>query len=260
MGACAHARQSAPPLPQPLAAALLDRYGPNSQAPEFFVGVVPAGFPAQLVPKGPVQVIGGMRVRDQIDAVFADSTRRLAAVFEDLFVASGFRTPPPPRPSGFSGIGGPSAVFCGDSAMVSAAPLDGAQRNFVRVTYRPMRGAGSCMRLFSEFPSHGELQVPDLKPPAGVRVGRSGGGSGGDGVDSHAEMTGTSLEPATILAHYAAQLSAAGWTAASPAISDRLAGQYFEAKDSAGATWEGFLLAAGGGKTMSLSLVMHPKH
>jgi hypothetical protein len=60
-----------------------------------------------------------------------------------------------------------------------------------------------------------------------------------------------------ILAHYAAQLVGAGWAAAAPAISERVAAQFFEAKTASGDRWEGVLMAVGGGSAMTLSLTMH---
>jgi len=70
-------------------------------------------------------------------------------------------------------------------------------------------------------------------------------------------LPGTALVPSAILAHYAAQLIAAGWTAASPAISERVAAQFFEAKDGSGGVWEGLLTAIDNGTMKSASLAMH---
>ena len=64
------------------------------------------------------------------------------------------------------------------------------------------------------------------------------------------------LLPSTILAH-AAQLVAAGWTAAAPAISERVAAQFFAAKDASGAPWEGVLMAVGSKTALTVSLAMH---
>jgi hypothetical protein len=88
-------------------------------------------------------------------------------------------------------------------------------------------------------------------------VGTSGGGYGGDGVNSRAEVTGTNLVAGTILAHYASQLVAAGWKADPPAVSERVAAQFFEARSSAGQTWEGTMIVTGSASTLSLTLNMH---
>lgn len=252
--------QAAPAsLPTPLVTALIDDGG-SAAGPyhEYSVETLPTGYPAALVPSGPVRIVGGMTTGDQIIAVFADSTRRLAAVFEQLFEQAGFTRPAPSPGSGFSSASGPYSFYCRDSAMVVAQPLTGPERDFVRVTYRRPRGYSACGTL-DRAQSRDELQLPELMPPTGAHVRRSGGGAGGGEVHSSAEMTGMGLVPSTVLAHYARQLVAAGWTAAAPAVSERLAAQFFEAKDASGAPWEGVLMTVGSGTAMQVSLTMNPR-
>lgn len=256
---CAGNRQTAPAaLPVPLVTALLtDRGAATRAVPQYTNGTLPPGYPAALVPTGPVRILGGMQAGDEIVAVFSDSTRRLAAVLEQLFQAAGFSRPAPTPGAGFSAASGPYSYFCGDSGTVSAEPLTGSNRNAARVTYRRLVGRNSCS-MFRPPPPSGQLQLPELLPPAGVWVrGSHGGGSEGE-INSSADMTGSALVPSTILAHYAAQLVAAGWTAAEPAVSARLAGQVFEAKNATGAPWEGVLMATGSATAMTISLSMHP--
>lgn len=244
-------------LPASLVTALVDDRGsPTRASPEYSVGTLPPGYPATLVPSGPVRIVGGMTSGDQIVAVFADSTRRLAAVLEQLFEHSGFTRPAATPGSGFSSGSGPYSFFCKDSAMVSAEPLTGSNRNLARVNYRRYRGRSACPTVGPQ-PSEHQLALPRLMPPAGVSVGRSHGGSGGSEVNSSAEMTGTALVPSAILAHYAAQLVAAGWTGAAPAVSDRVAAQFFETKDASRAPWEGVLMAVGSGTATTVSLTMN---
>jgi len=257
-GCAANTQRASVSLPAPLVTALLDDRGsPTRPAPDYTVGKLPPGYPATLVPSGPVSIVGGMTAGDQIVAVFADSTRRLAAVFEQLFEHAGFSRPAPSPGSGFMSGSGPYSFFCGDSGMVSVEPLTGSNRTFARVSYRRGRGAASCQRV-DRVVSPNELKLPELTPPTGVRVARSHGGSNSDGVNSSAEMTGTALVASTILAHYAAELVAAGWTTASPAVGDRVAAQFFGAKDASGAPWEGVLIAAGGRTSLTVSLTMQP--
>ena len=95
--------------------------------------------------------------------------------------------------------------------------------------------------------------------PADVSVRGSHGATGSDGVQSEAEMTGKDLSVATILAHYAVQLVAAGWTTEAPAVSQRVAAQYFSATDASGAPWDGVLMATGEQTALRVSLTMHPR-
>lgn len=257
---CAPHTQSAPSsVPAPLVSALMDdRSSASPAAHRYAVGTLPAGYPARLVPSAPATIVGGMTNGDEIVAVFADSTRRLAAVMEQIFEQAGFTRPAPTPGAGFSSGSGPYSFFCSDSGMVSASPLTGEDRSFVRVSYR-RRSASSCRMFERQTPSTTELALPELKPPADAHVYRSNGGSGRDGVRSSAEMTAPTLTPAAILAHYAAALVAAGWTTDTPAVSARVAAQFFEAKDASNAVWEGVLLVDGIGPNLSLSLTMHPR-
>ena len=243
-------------IPAPLAAALIDDRGsPGRATPEFTVGTLPRGYPAALVPPGPVRIVGGMTAGDQITVIFADSTRRLAAVLEQHFEQVGFTRPAPSPRSGFSSRSGPYSFFCKDSATVSAEPLTGSERHLARVSYRRVRGHSPCAR-FEPEPPQDDLRLPPLTPPPGVHVRRGGASSVGGEVTSQAELSGTALVPSAIVAHYAAQLVAAGWTPSEPAISARVAAQFFEAKDAAGATWEGVLVAAGSETALKVKLNM----
>ena len=258
-GCASNRRATQASIPAPLVTALLDDRGSATRAaPEYTVNSLPPGYPATLIPSGPVRIVGGMTSGDQIVAVFADSTRRLAAIFEQLFEHGGFTRPAPAPGSGFSSGVGPYSFSCKDSAMVSVEPLTGSARNFARVSYRRVGGRYACPTP-GPAPSQSQLHLPELKPPTGVYVAHSSGGSNRDGVNSSAEMSGTALVASAILAHYSAQLVATGWTAAAPAISENVAAQFFEVKDSTGALWQGVLMVVGSGAANSVSLSMHPR-
>jgi hypothetical protein len=247
-------------IPAPLVTALVGSGGGVSAgaSPNYSVAALPAGYPRNLVPTGPVRIVGGMTAGDETVAVFSDSTRRLAAVFEELFVERGFKRPAPTVGSGFMPGSGPGFFFCDDSATVAVAPLTGENRGSARVTYRRVRGRPPC-EMHQPLRSADGLKMPELKPPPGARVGASHGSGGTSEASSGAEITGTNLEATAIVAHYAGQLAAAGWTASPPAISDRVVAQYFEAKDASGVPWEGVLMALGSKTKLDVSLAMHPR-
>lgn len=224
-------------------------------ASAFSVDTVPRGYPAQLIPDGPVRILGGMRTGDRITAVFADSTRKLAAHAEDMFTRSGFARPPVAAGSGFMTAGGPYAFFCGDSATVSAHPLPGPD-GILRVEYRKYRGRLGCPVHRSPPTERKRLRLPELVPPAGVRLGRTGGGGGSDEVNSRAEASGARLDPAMLLSHFGGQLVAAGWRGGAPALGERVAAQHYRATDDAGDAWEGTLVAIGDSANVTLNLSM----
>lgn len=243
-------------IPAPLVTALInDRGAVVRPSPAYVVGELPKRYPASLVPSGPVTIVGGMTNGDEIVAVFADSTRRLSAVLEDLFRAAGFVRPAPAPGTGFFPSSGPNRYFCRDSVNVSAEPLTGAERNFVRVNYEVQRGRRTCGFPSAPLPRT-ELRVPALTPPPGVRVGSSHAG-GSPGVSSSTELFGAALEPSAIMAHYAAQLTSAGWVASAPAIGERVAVQFFRAKDDSGSDWEGTMTVVGSATGVTASLSMH---
>jgi len=91
-----------------------------------------------------------------------------------------------------------------------------------------------------------------------VRVTSSGGGSG-DGVDSRAVVTGDGISPESVLAWYTGQLVQAGWRTGAPAISARVAAQFFDATDDKGGQWQGTLVVSGLNTAMNLALVMRPR-
>lgn len=266
--ACAGGRPAAPELapappaliPAPLAAALIeDPTGPSAESREIVVGKLPPGFPDSLVPPGPVQIVGGMVAGREINVVFADSTRRLAAVAEEQFERAGYARPREHPASGFSAASGRYRFFCRGDAVVSATPLAGAQRHHVRVRYSRVPGAPSwCERFSPAAPEPDVLELPALTPPPGAHVYNSGGGGRSGGVESYAKMSGLELVPAEILAHYAKQLVAAGWAADAPAVSARVAAQHFAARTAGGEPWEGVLVASGSGSALDLSLIMKP--
>lgn len=256
-----HTRSSAVAvLPVPVVTALLDgRFNSLRAGPSYAVGELPSGFPSALVPSGPVRIVGGMATGTDVVAIFADSTRRLAAVFEDVFAGAGYTRPPARKGAGFSAGSGSSSLFCKDSAMVQAEPLVRTNRDLTRVTYSRLRNGASCSGMTSERPDPIALVLPELVPLPGTRVGSSRGGSGGGEVESEAQVSGTALIPSVILAHYAAQLMAAQWVAGAPAVSARVAAQHFEAKGDMGAVWEGVLMAVGNDRELTLSLQMRQR-
>lgn len=257
---CAPTHQPTPAsIPAPLVTALLDERGlPTRATPAYSVGEVPATYPRALIPSGPVTIVGGMTMGDDATAVFADSTRRLAAVMEQLFEQHGYVRPLPTPGSGFSWGSGPYSYFCGDSALVSVTPLAGVSPGSVRVLYRRVRGRASCPAYQRTRSSDG-LTLPELKPPPGVHVARGQSGSGGGVVNSTAEVTGVDLSASAVVAHYGAQLVGAGWKADPPAIGERVTVQYFTAVDTTGHPWQGVLMAEGGKTVLTVSLTMHQR-
>jgi hypothetical protein len=252
------AQSSVPAIPAPLVSALLaGNRGAARATPTFYVSELPTGFPTALIPAGPVRIVGGMRSDGELVVVLADSTRRLAAVFEQTIQEAGFKHPPTDPGAGFSGGGGPYRYFCRDSTTVSVEPLAGAERDFIRVAYRVGRTATSCVPM-PPRESHGVLKLPPMTAPAGMQAMSSGGGSGTSEVTSSAELSGGGLNAAVIVAHYAAQLRTSGFTVGTPADGSQVSSRYLEATDAQGGRWRGAMIAFESGTSVSISLMMRP--
>jgi hypothetical protein len=261
-GPCALSAQGANgDLPAPLVTALLTGLFGGPVRTSFTVDTVPGGWPAVLLPDAPARVIGGMRTR-QLVAVFGDSaSRKPLAAYEAQLVRLGWKQPVSEQERGFGGGLGLMAAsvadgrWCRDSAFVqvTAAPAP-AGLQFMRITYWP-DSRGLCEPARARRTA--TLQLPALTPPRGVHAIGTGSGSGGDQVEGQARLTGVKSTVAELLAHYAAQLVAAGWTAFATASQASVGVQPFEARDSTGTVWRGGLVAAEltGGHDISLRMV-----
>lgn len=225
-------------------------------SPEVLVGKVPTGYPAQLIPGSPTRVVGGVVDGSQIQVVFEDSTRRVAAVLEELFERVGYTRPTSAQGSGFmSGVA--SSGFCGDSGTANVQALGGAQRYMARVSFVRFANRQRCTSLVpSETRSTVRLVIPELGVPRGSRIVQASGGSNGSEVSFNSELSDTTMAPEVVLTHYATQLTGAGWTGLAPGLGVRVASQYFEARDSAGGRWSGTLVVTRTRPRVLMSIVM----
>jgi hypothetical protein len=86
-----------------------------------------------------------------------------------------------------------------------------------------------------------QFKFPALLPPPGMTSYGGGGGSGGSSSSIKTRLTGP-LKPTEVLAHYRAQLDAAGWRTRAPVASgDDVAITYVEASDTSYVVWRGLM-------------------
>jgi hypothetical protein len=251
------AQTEAAQLPVPLVTALMagNRYS-SSATGRYFVGALPPGWPADLVPPPPASVVGGMTSGTQLIAVFSDTTRRFLARYLKRLADAGWTEPTMERGTGFQSNGGGSyGFFCRDSARIAAIAAPGATSGaFVHVTYQRV-DVSSCVKRYTPM-RVSALDLPTLTPPPDVWPTTSGGGGGESEQSSHTHLVGAGLTPTAIAAHYAALLVAAGWTVDAPATADAIAAQAVRAHDKDGKLWSGSLIVvtAGSGRDVSLSM------
>ena len=101
------------------------------------------------------------------------------------------------------------------------------------------------------------LEFPQLTPPPGATSTREGSGESSDEVAARARIGSTTLSPAQLVAHYGAQLSAAGWIAGARLSADDIATQLFTASDRDQRRWQGVFMVMTNGAGRDASLTMH---
>ena len=248
-------------LPADLVTALLA--GPGSvggSAIKYYVGAPPPGWPSALLPAPPAVIVGGRQGTPQLTAVFADSTVRLPlSAYVKRIEDAGWTKPAADNAAGFQREDARYGFWCSDSARVTASLVPGVgSMAYVRVTYLPMP-RGTCVPTPGGSADRSRpslLTLPVLRPPAGARFTMSGGGSSSNSLQSNARLIDATIDAAQVLAHYSAQLTAAGWRAFAPALDTTLVAQLFEARDDSGTTWRGTLLVVPNGTTRDVTLMM----
>ena len=97
--------------------------------------------------------------------------------------------------------------------------------------------------------------MPSLRAPAGAGGNYSTGSTGGRGTRTATTRLRTTLEPAQVVSHYAAQLREAGWTLRPPLADDITAVQSGQYSDAEGRLWHGslFALALPGGEEVGVT-------
>ena len=266
--ACAQA--PAAQLPAPLVGALMA--GVRGETPSqgaYYVGALPPGWPTALTAAGSATVVGGMSASGQLVAIFADTTRRFLAAYIAQLESAGWKEPEPPdfggfrqaspASRGFQSSGYQGGQLCRDSAGVAARPVPGAERGaFVHVMYR--RIDPGCQRTHFPPVHDASLELPALRAPQSAR-GAAGGGSssGGSSINAATRFTDTTLSASQVVAHYSAQLVAAGWTASDSASHERIASQAFDARDKDDHPWSGAITVIATAGLREVSLLMTRK-
>ncbi|HYD53377.1 MAG TPA: hypothetical protein VEA99_12140 [Gemmatimonadaceae bacterium] len=251
-------------IPTELAVALMSsEYGGHSGGgvPLFTVGRAPERFPATLVPPGPARVVGGTWDGASGAIIVTYPTREPVAVLRarEALIAAGWKPPEPSDEGGFvvTSIFAGNDLLCRDDQAVMLQPAHPPGASAARITFR--EGAGSLCshrRRMMRGPFRAALRLPALRPPAGAMAAGSGSSTGDDRIETSTRLT-AAQSAAELLAHYGAQLEAAGWKGGSPAHAAEAAVQPFSAVDSTGAEWRGAIVAisaAGAEREVSLRM------
>lgn len=250
------------PVPPELVTALFSSGNYASASSQYFVGIVPPGWPTALVPAPPILVSGGMLSGDRRYAVFVDSTARhpLDSLRRQLETAGW--TQPRTEPAqgfttGFQDDERHYGFWCRDSVRATLASTRGVGGlTYVRVGLGTMRGEPCVPRTRAAMLDAPALRLPLLFAPAGIATVGGQNGSSGNTTFTSARLVDSTTSAATVLAHYSAQLVNAGWTVHPPTTTAAFAAQAVEARDKDGVSWYGMMLVMPSAGTRDVSIVM----
>lgn len=260
---------SAQPTPKLLPADLVTALFSTGQAvgrgATYSVGELPAGWPAALKPPGS-SVVGGISYGRTLVALFADTARNPLAGYVTLLGNAGYSQPLPRRASGFISSGGPYSWYCRDSTTVAATMVPApANTRWLRVSYTSGMATACVTREPTEPDRPRSLSIltlPELPPPTPLGSGRAGGGASENEVSGYTVLSGTSITPAALVAHYTSLLTAAGWAATTGASDSVSAVQLLRARDANGRPWQGalFVHATPTGRNVFLEMRTEDAH
>ena len=213
-------------IPRELALALIGGFGGQRTPPTIIVGRAPASIPAASLPPG-VNVLGGTEHRRGSTAVFTtpespDSARNTLVRHLER---SGWRVADREWGQGF--VPSPTEVpslYCRNDEGMNVLVRERAQGGtlaLLSIWNGPVQGP--CDER--ERNRSGRVERPDLptlEAPPGARMLGSGMGGGREGREAHARLEST-MSTADIAAHYARQLTRAGWTVTGPAVAEGVA-------------------------------------
>jgi hypothetical protein len=244
-------------IPRELLGALLDLSG--ARTPEILVGRLPDGFPAALADSsravmGGVSYGGAAATGVLTTAAAPDAATR--AVVERM-QRDGWTQPSASREFGgfVTSAGMRPTPLCRDSVALfvsaHARPVGGSLVQVMRTSARNamcVRDPG--MRRFEPI----DFPIPALTPPPGVRTvgGGNSQSSSSGGLTSDDErveertvstLLATALSPDSVVAHYAAQLAAAGWTGGAATRAEGVAMRVLTFRDDQGRVVQGVLTA-----------------
>lgn len=274
MGASARTAATQQPgetVPRELALALLSGYGPpgDEDAPQLVVGRAPEGFPQDALPPGAAAVLGAVvHARGSTVAVSApEPPAEALASYGARLGRAGWRQGPEggPRRGFVPGPGPRHTAFCRDDTFLSATAVPRSEGgSYIKLHHARNERFSPCNRAREEgrvrSPMH-EAPIPTLQAPAGAEtrgLGSSGGGM--DAWEAHTRLE-TQLDPAGLVAHYAAQLREAGWALSGQMTGEGVVVQTARTRDERGQTWHGLLTAfalPGTGEREVVFRVMRP--
>jgi hypothetical protein len=215
--------------------------------PELIVGKLPDSLPLEVpLPTGARIVGAAVRGEDDVEIVLdvRDTPEAIQAFYKGKLAGFEYKGSNQESRGGFTFGGDVEAPAYASDALYCRPDL-----SFSVTIYR-LDAAIKDVRLSlnsydCEYNALSSLKLPTLKPPAGAEPRSLSSGYGGE-ISSSVKLE-TTLTPAEVYAHYAAQLMAAGWTSLETATLKVGALGVFESKDAGGKAWRLLLLVTPNG-------------
>ena len=216
-------------------------YGPDTAGPRVLVGGMPEATASAVPIPVAARIVGsfvfGQMTRSALAlAAEPDSVR---GMMERSLIAAGWeKFRPPHQQSGFSMRIGDLLQFCmGDTTTLNLdvrAKPDGG--SYLIITHSTDRDHSICSMERQPYPERRQSVIPALVAPAGAQQTSSGMGGGSDSWDAHTRVR-TSAGADELLAHYDAQLRAAGWQPLATVADTGLIVRTYRVIDDDGAAW-----------------------
>lgn len=228
---------------------------PGQQLPEVVVGRLPENFPADLLLPGNTEVLGGLRYvggtvmrgpQASVVAIIRSNDEAVITSMQAAWERAGWNTPREmDRQGGFlQEILPRSRFFCRDSSYVNVAvwPRRAGGR-YLRIDLSTMQMT-PCQRMVMRNPEleSGREPFPALRAPQGA-ISIDASMSGSQFAREASARLETDMTPVQLIAHYGAQLKAAGWTLRETASVPKIAMQIAEKRNSRGNVETGILSA-----------------
>ena len=210
-------------IPRELVLALIGGFGPARQPMDIVVGRVPASFPANTLPAN-ATVLGGTERSAGVSVVLTvpESPDSAGAALVRHLERAGWRLADRGRREGFvaAPIDLPRAL-CRESASLALNVRERAQGgSLVLLSSAPDNTR--CEESERRNPSRLDRpDLPALAAPAGARMLGSGMGGGREGREAFTRLE-SSMTSTDLAAHYARQLTRAGWTVTGPVVTEGL--------------------------------------
>jgi hypothetical protein len=150
-------------------------------------------------------------------------------------------------------------MFCGGAASLGIVELDSTATTRTLVASLMTGGNSAPCATMSSTPtarSNEPLAIPPLHAPRGVAVRPGSRGWSNDAMELSAQLD-TTISTDAILAHYASQLTAAGWKAlGAPSRAEGVAAQQLSTREASGAEWRGavFVVTVGNRRDVMLRM------